>query len=77
VISVATMNAQPAVQIIVNGRPLMLSEGPTVADLIRQLDVGGRYAVEVNQQIVPRSEHAHSILKTGDRVEIVQAIGGG
>jgi sulfur carrier protein len=71
------MNARPAFQIIVNGKPLMLSLGSTVADLIRQLDVGGRYAVEVNQQIVPRSEHAHSVLRTGDRVEIVQAIGGG
>ena len=36
-----------------------------------------RVAVEVNQAIVPRSEHASRRLADGDRVEIVHAIGGG
>lgn len=56
---------------------MSLSDGATVADLIRGLGVGGRYAVEVNRQIVPRSEHGKTLLQAGDRVEIVQAIGGG
>jgi sulfur carrier protein len=36
-----------------------------------------RLAVEVNQEIVPRSTYAAHRLRTGDRVEIVHAIGGG
>ncbi|MEM9101171.1 MAG: sulfur carrier protein ThiS [Pseudomonadota bacterium] len=36
-----------------------------------------RLAVEVNQTIVPRSEYATFCLQSGDRVEIVHAIGGG
>lgn len=74
---IALMNAQPGLQITVNGRALSLAEGSTVADLIGELRVGGRYAVEVNRQIVPRSEHGKTLLQAGDRVEIVQAIGGG
>ncbi len=38
---------------------------------------GRRVAVEVNREIVPRSLHAQYALHEGDRVEIVQAIGGG
>ncbi|MBU2097476.1 MAG: sulfur carrier protein ThiS, partial [Gammaproteobacteria bacterium] len=34
-------------------------------------------AVEVNAEIVPRSQHAVSVLNPGDAVEIVHAIGGG
>lgn len=71
------MNAPPGLQITVNGSPLALSEGTTLADVIGELRVGGRYAVEVNRQIVPRSQHRMTLLKTGDSVEIVQAIGGG
>ena len=38
---------------------------------------GKRVAVEVNLEIVPRSQHATRVLREGDRVEIVHAIGGG
>ena len=41
-------------------------------------DVAGkRLAVEVNEEVVPRSEHGEYCLRDGDRVEIVHAIGGG
>jgi len=36
-----------------------------------------RVAVEVNGQIIPRSQHAQWLLHDGDRVEIVHALGGG
>ncbi|MEP2249791.1 sulfur carrier protein ThiS, partial [Marinobacter sp.] len=36
-----------------------------------------RFAVEVNEDIVPRSQHATFSLIYGDRVEVVHAIGGG
>ena len=40
-------------------------------------DEGRRLAIEVNGEIIPRSAHADALLHDGDRVEIVQAIGGG
>lgn len=61
----------------VNGDPMTL-EGTTVADLVAQLQLQGRrLAVEVNRDIVPKSEHDQHRLKDGDVVEIVHAIGGG
>jgi sulfur carrier protein len=34
-------------------------------------------AVELNLDIVPRSQHASTRLSEGDRIEVVHAIGGG
>lgn len=62
----------------VNGEEKELDEGATVAELLESLDLAGRrLAVECNGEIVPRSQHAKRHLVTGDRVEIVHAIGGG
>ena len=36
-----------------------------------------RVAVEVNGQIVPRSQHGQWLVQEGDAVEIVHALGGG
>ena len=41
------------------------------------VDHSERVAVEVNGQIVPRSQWASTALQPGDRIEIVRAIGGG
>lgn len=61
-----------------NGEPLELPDGQSVADLLQRLDlVGGRLAVELNRDIVPRSQHATTLLAEGDQVEVVHAIGGG
>jgi sulfur carrier protein len=50
----------------------------TVADLIAELDLAGkRVAVERNGEIVPRSRYAEVALATGDRLEVVAAVGGG
>lgn len=65
-------------QIQLNGEPFELPDAQGVADLLARLELGGRrVAVELNLDIVPRSQHASTALKDGDRVEIVHAIGGG
>ena len=65
-------------QLFVNGKPQTLPNDSTVAQLLEVLQVGtGRIAVEVNGEIVPRSEFAAHRLGEEDRIEIVQAIGGG
>ena len=61
-----------------NGEPLELPDGETVADLLMRQDMTGRrVAVELNLDIVPRSQHANTVLKDHDQVEVVHAIGGG
>ncbi|MCO6056300.1 sulfur carrier protein ThiS [Pseudomonas sp. MOB-449] len=65
-------------RIQLNGESFELPDGQTVADLISRLDLTGRrVAVELNLDIVPRSQHAATVLSEGDRVEVVHAIGGG
>ena len=65
--------------LVVNGSPhLCGSSAPTVADLVRELDLGNkRIAVERNGEIVPRSRHELTPLAAGDRIEVVAAVGGG
>lgn len=64
--------------VVLNGESRDLAAGTTLADLLRSVDLGQRrFAVEINEELVPRSEHADRVLQAGDRVEIVQAIGGG
>jgi len=69
----------PVLAIVVNGVPhVCRDERPTVADLIRELALTGkRVAVEKNGEIVPRSRYEELPLVSGDRLEIIAAVGGG
>ena len=61
-----------------NGQPFELPDGATAADLPALLDPAGkRVAVELNLDIVPRSQHGTTVLHDGDQLEVVHAIGGG
>ena len=65
-------------EIVVNGEKRAFPAGKTLADLVGELGLEGkRVAVEVNEEIVPRSRYAEHVLNGGDRVEVVAAIGGG
>ena len=55
-----------------------MPEGCTVLGLLRHLGVDGRrIAVAVNRDVVPRALFASHPLGSGDRVEILEAVGGG
>jgi sulfur carrier protein len=66
------------VKIVLNGALREVAANLSVGEL---LDAEGyaqrKVAVEVNREIVPKSQHAQRILSEGDRIEIVHAIGGG
>jgi len=65
-------------RIRVNGEVRYLPDGSSAAKLVAEMGLAGRrLAMEVNREIVPRSEYASHILREGDQVEIVHAIGGG
>ena len=66
------------IQVSVNGEPLGVPAGSTIADLLQQLALDrARVAVEHNRRVVPRAEHEGVRLGHGDRVEIVTFVGGG
>ena len=65
-------------QILVNGESRPVPSGATLADLIVQLGLEGqRLAVAVNRVVVPRGVYGSRALAAGDRVEILEAVGGG
>ena len=65
-------------EITLNGEPRAIAAMTTVAQLLAQEGLGERrVAVEVNGEIIPRSRHGEHALTTGDRIEIVHALGGG
>ena len=64
-------------QVLVNGKSTSLAGIGTVRDLLARLALQGRVAVEINERIVPQSEFESHQVHDGDRIEIVQAIGGG
>jgi len=50
----------------------------TLASLIESLNMkSDRVAVELNRDIVPRDRWPQTLLKDGDRLEIVHFVGGG
>jgi sulfur carrier protein len=65
--------------IFINGNLEQLdSENVTISVLITTLNLTGkRLAIEKNAEIVPRSQFDAVILRDGDKLEIVGAVGGG
>ncbi len=62
----------------VNGDARRIPDGCSVEGLIGLLGLEGRkVAVAVNRAVVPRSTYSHHPLAPGDRVEILEAVGGG
>lgn len=65
-------------QIEVNGESREVAGGTSVADLVADLELDDRLVVvELNREIVRRTERAAVDLQPGDRVEIVHFVGGG
>jgi sulfur carrier protein len=77
------MNASPSdspveLTLFVNGEPQTLLPPCSVADLLIALEMSGqRVAVAVNREIVVRSRYKEAELANGDRIEILEAVGGG
>jgi sulfur carrier protein len=67
-----------SIDVVINGQSRSVNVGTTVAQLISELGLGDRrVAVERNRNVVPRAEHATTVLSEGDRLEVVTFVGGG
>ena len=65
-------------RIEVNGEAREVAPDTTVRALLSLLGVGeDPVAVERNREIVPRAQHACTLLSEGDRLEVVHFVGGG
>lgn len=65
-------------QIFLNGESQEIDAGTSIEALVRTLADDPRgIAIERNLEIVPKGEHANTLLEDGDRLEVVQFVGGG
>ena len=64
-------------KVFVNGEPREVTE-TTLAGLVTELDLPvARIAIELNRDVVCRSDWDSTMLKDEDRIEIVHFVGGG
>ena len=66
------------VQFKLNGEPQEMAEELSVTALLERFELGRRrVAVAINSEVVPRSRFAEVRIRSGDSVEVIQAVGGG
>ncbi len=64
--------------ITVNGKVRRVPDGATISSLLSSLDLDRRLVVvELNEEIVRRTELDEVAVREGDRVELVHFVGGG
>lgn len=72
------LEAGRQVQIIVNGEERVCEEGATILNLLNELNIKPQgIAVELNLEIAPKGRYNETVLKNGDKIEIVRMVGGG
>ena len=65
-------------RITINGRERQIEQSTSVLELLVRMGwEPGKIAVERNLEIVPRSAHGATVIQDGDRLEIVNFVGGG
>ena len=65
-------------KILVNGEKISLPEDSNIEGLIVHLGFQNqRIAIEINKSIIPKSNHSSFLLQDLDKVEIINAVGGG
>ncbi|GIT23406.1 MAG: thiamine biosynthesis protein ThiS [Gammaproteobacteria bacterium] len=65
-------------ELIINGDQRLIDSSYSLMDLLVSLEMTqGHIAVELNGEIIPKSTFQQQQLSDGDKIEIVQAIGGG
>lgn len=66
------------IDIRLNGQPARVARATTVQALLEGLGaLGPGLAVAVNEEVVRRAHYAEIVLQPDDRVEVIQAVGGG
>ncbi len=70
--------SQKPISIVLNGEPFTIEGDPGLEALLKKLDLRPtRVAVEINQIVVAKADYARTRLAAGDRVEVINFVGGG
>jgi len=67
-----------SIEVRVNGEQRELPAGSSIVELVVLLGLRPEVvAVERNRLLVPRAQHAQTLLAAGDELEVVTLVGGG
>lgn len=62
----------------INGEINSFTSSLSLSQLFKELKIANiGFAVAINREVIPHSQYENTVLKEGDEVEIVQAVGGG
>ncbi|MDH3727117.1 MAG: sulfur carrier protein ThiS [Myxococcales bacterium] len=65
-------------RLVVNGEERQVESNTTIGELLASMGLADTLvAVERNEEVVPRAQHARTRLAEGDHVEVVHFVGGG
>jgi sulfur carrier protein len=71
-------SAPKSILIDLNGEAFTIEGDPGLEALLKKLDLRPtRVAVEINQSVVAKADYARTRLSAGDKVEIINFVGGG
>ena len=66
------------IKIFINGYLKKIPQETNIVSVLESLNISSKHiAIEINENLVFRSDWQETNLKDGDKVEIVKAIGGG
>ena len=66
------------IQIYINGKTKIVGINNSLYSILKKLTIKNKFiAVELNAEVIPKSQYKNIIIKNNDKIEIVQFIGGG
>ena len=66
------------IHIFINGKRNLVNINTKLDDLLTNLKIDiSTVAIEINKEVVPKSQYGETRLNTNDKIEVVQFIGGG
>jgi sulfur carrier protein len=75
---ISSSRGRGRIGVVINGEAREVQEGASLRALLDELAIGTRgIAVELNREIVPKGSHEATVLQEGDKVEVIQMVGGG
>lgn len=66
-------------KVILNNQELELEDAASLAELLEtaSIDLNGRFALAINEEVIPKSDWSTKKLVSNDRVLVVKAVKGG
>ena len=65
-------------KLFINGESMEFENGKNIAEILAILGVESQiFAITLNAKLVKKEDYEHTILKDGDKIEMLQFMGGG